>query len=92
MTPTLEIFRVDVNTVKGVNQLKGAHVKLVQVRGDCNDGKACPSLYRTDRGSVLARGLKVTDAEALEALGLPDHETVVELPAEMLAEVLRDAE
>lgn len=67
-------------------------MKLVQVRGDCNDGKACPGLYRTERGSVLARGLKVTDPEVLAALDLPEHETVVELPAALVAEVLRDAE
>lgn len=44
----------------------------------------CPSLFRTDRGTYLVQGWRVTDEEALAGLrerGFPEHETVVEIPA-----------
>lgn len=47
----------------------------------------CPTAYKTDRGTYLAQGKKVTDPEVLAALreqGLPDHETAVEIPASLL--------
>lgn len=53
--------------------------KTVQ-SGDTN----CPSLYRTDRGTFVVQGWRVSDPEALAALDLPDHETVVEVPADVL--------
>ncbi|GGJ74729.1 hypothetical protein GCM10010123_00850 [Pilimelia anulata] len=46
--------------------------------------KNCPSLYRTDRGSYVVQGWRVTDAEALAAMDIPAHETVVEIPARMM--------
>lgn len=68
-------------------------MRLELVRSvDCNTEKHCPTLYRTDRGTVLARGWKVTDPATLAALELPDHEGVVELPADLIAEVLRHVE
>lgn len=64
-------------------------MRLERVRGTCNDGKVCPTLYRTDRGTVLVQGWKITDAEALGQLGaLPEGESVVEIPAALVAEVL----
>ncbi|MFI9817560.1 hypothetical protein [Saccharothrix variisporea] len=47
----------------------------------------CPNLYETDRGTYLVQGSRVTDEEALAVLkerGLPDYETVVEVPKELL--------
>lgn len=49
----------------------------------------CPALAETDRDSYLVQGTKVTDAEALAELakhgnGIPDHETVVEIPKALL--------
>lgn len=44
----------------------------------------CPSLFATDKGTFVVQGWKVTDPEALTTLrelGLPDHETAVEIPA-----------
>ncbi|MFI6320735.1 hypothetical protein ACIBG8_24575 [Nonomuraea sp. NPDC050556] len=55
--------------------------------GSTSDGGACPNLYETDRGTYLVQGEKVTDPAALATLrarGLPDHETVVEIPRELL--------
>ena len=62
---------------------------LELLRGDCSDGKTCPAMYRTDRGTVVIQGLAVTDPEALRQLRLPGGEQAVEIPAEMVAEVLR---
>jgi hypothetical protein len=47
----------------------------------------CPNLYETDRGTYLVQGSIVTDEQALAVLrerGLPDHETVVEIPKALL--------
>jgi len=39
-----------------------------------------PTLYRTDRQSWVVQGWVVTDPDALEAMGIPDGETCVEIP------------
>lgn len=49
----------------------------------------CPSLYRTDRDTFVVQGWRVTDPEALAQLDIPPHETVVEVPVDVLAEVAR---
>jgi hypothetical protein len=43
-----------------------------------------PSLYATDRGTLVVQGWRITDAEALDALEIPDHETAVEIPVALL--------
>lgn len=51
---------------------------------DSRDGE-CPTLYRTDRGTIIVQGYKVTDPEALADLrDLADDETVVEIPEKLL--------
>ena len=55
--------------------------------GTTSKNGGCPTLYATDRGTVVVQGVKITDDEALAALraqGLPDHETAVEIPAALL--------
>lgn len=55
--------------------------------GSTSDGGACPNLYETDRGTIVVQGSRVTDPDALAILrarGLPDHETAVEIPRELL--------
>lgn len=59
-------------------------MKLTLVAGACNDGKTCPAVYRTDRGTRVVRGYVVDDPEALAALDLPPGETAVEVPVELL--------
>ena len=41
----------------------------------------CPTLYATDRGTIVVQGWKVEDAETLAQMAIPDHETVLEVPA-----------
>ena len=43
-----------------------------------------PRLYATDRGTFVVQGYKVEDAETLGQLRIPGHETVIEIPAELL--------
>ena len=56
--------------------------------GTTSNSGSCPNLYATDRGTYVVQGYRVTDPDALAALherGLPEHETVVEIPAELLS-------
>ena len=58
-------------------------MKLRKLAG-CSGG-TCPTVYGTDRGTYVVQGARVTDPEALAAMELPEHETLVEVPAELLA-------
>jgi hypothetical protein len=49
----------------------------------------CPSLYRTDRGTFVVQGWRVSDPEALAQLDIPPHETAVEVPEDVLAEIAK---
>lgn len=57
----------------------------IRFLGSTSDDGQCPSLYETDRGTIVVQGQQVTDPEALEALRhvLPG-ETFVEIPKELL--------
>ncbi|WP_345732053.1 hypothetical protein [Cryptosporangium minutisporangium] len=64
----------------------GLFVKLT-FRGTNSSHGSCPSVYETDRGTLVIQGWRVTDSEAIAALterGLPAHETAVEIPMELL--------
>jgi hypothetical protein len=43
-----------------------------------------PRLHATDRGTFVVQGYKVEGAETLAQLRIPDHESVVEIPAELV--------
>ncbi|TDD10458.1 hypothetical protein [Nonomuraea diastatica] len=53
--------------------------------GSTSDDGQCPTLYETDRGTIVVQGDQVTDPEALAQLRdvLPG-ETFVEIPRELL--------
>jgi hypothetical protein len=60
-------------------------VEVVRViRDNCTDGKTCPTLADTDRGSCVVVGKVVRDPEALAGLGIGDDEMAVEVPASLL--------
>ncbi|GAA3540655.1 hypothetical protein GCM10022419_020950 [Nonomuraea rosea] len=58
--------------------------------GSTSEAGACPTLYETDRGTIVVQGLQVTDAEALGDLrDVLDGEGAVEVPRELLTEIAR---
>jgi hypothetical protein len=58
--------------------------------GSTSEAGACPTLYETDRGTIVVQGLQVTDAEALADLrDVLDGEAAVEVPRELLTEIAR---
>jgi hypothetical protein len=52
--------------------------------GTSSGTTGCPSLYETDRGTFVVQGWRVSDVEALSQLDVPGHETVIEVPRELL--------
>jgi hypothetical protein len=52
--------------------------------GTTSDNGGCPTLYATDRGTFVIQGWKVDDAEALGNMDIPNNETAVEVPRELL--------
>jgi len=67
--------------------MKLTFIRKTALSGDSN----CPSLYRTDRGTFVVQGLRITDPQTLAQLNIPGHETVVEVPADVLAEIAATA-
>jgi hypothetical protein len=58
--------------------------------GSTSEAGACPSLYETDRGTIVVQGLRLTDPEALADLRhVLDGETAVEVPRELITEIAR---
>jgi hypothetical protein len=49
-----------------------------------------PTLYATDRGSYIVQGYVVTDPTILAPLDLADDETLVEVPARLMAHLDKD--
>jgi hypothetical protein len=69
----------------------GAHGRILMkvtvirvIRGDCADGKTCPTLADTDRGTCVVVGKVVRDRDALAMLGIGNDEMAVEVPASLL--------
>jgi hypothetical protein len=65
------------------HELRSPDMKLTRLPGTCKNG-TCPTVYETDRGTYVVQGYVVTDAEALTALGLPSGEAAVEIPRDLL--------
>ncbi|WP_326678891.1 hypothetical protein [Streptomyces sp. NBC_01237] len=51
----------------------------------CENGD-CPTLYATDRDTLLVQG-EVPDGHGL---AIPAHETLVEIPMELIRKAIRD--
>jgi len=58
-------------------------MKLTFLGSESDTGDS-PTLFSTDRGTFVVQGWRVTDAEALDAMTLPAHETAVEIPSSLL--------
>ncbi|GAA4560180.1 hypothetical protein [Planotetraspora kaengkrachanensis] len=58
--------------------------------GSTSESGACPSLYETDRGTIVVQGLELVDHDARGDLRhVLDGETAVEVPRELLVEIAR---
>lgn len=62
-------------------------MKLTLLHDSCPNGRSCPRIYATDRGTLIVQGSLVLDAEVLAELELMEHETAVEIPRWLLPEV-----
>jgi hypothetical protein len=47
----------------------------------CQGGR-CPAVYETDRGTIVVQGARLACGD--RPPGVPDHEELVEIPAELL--------
>jgi hypothetical protein len=45
-------------------------------------GGGCPAVYETDRGTVVVQGARLARSDRPD--GVPAHEEIVEIPAELL--------
>lgn len=57
--------------------------------GTSSGGGGCPTIFVTERGTLVVQGTTVTDPVALETMaargnGIPAHESAVEIPAALL--------
>ncbi|MFI9553162.1 hypothetical protein [Nonomuraea endophytica] len=63
-------------------------MQLTRLASDCPDGYTCPTISKTDRGTIAVQGyMLATDDSA--SLSVPDGECVVEIPVEVLLEAAR---
>ncbi|MER5500055.1 hypothetical protein ABT096_23015 [Streptomyces sp. NPDC002561] len=60
-------------------------MKVTKLVSTC-DLKDCPTIYATDRGTLLVQGEIPTD----HGLRIPPHETLVEIPMELVQKAIRD--
>jgi hypothetical protein len=63
-------------------------VKLTRIAGDCPDGVTCPTVYLSDRGTVVVQGYTLA-ADDLAQITLPQGEGAVEIPLSLLKEASR---
>jgi len=63
---------------------KSINLKLVTTLCGSN---TCPTVYRSDRGTLVIQGYSVSAAHA--GVDLPEGEMLVEIPADLLAEAAR---
>ena len=61
---------------------------LEVIAGVCATG-SCPTVYRTERGSLVIQGYDVSAAAA--GVDLPEGESLVEIPLDLLLEAARRA-
>ncbi|AXE27281.1 hypothetical protein C0216_04315 [Streptomyces globosus] len=59
-------------------------MKVTKLVSTC-DLKDCPTIYLTDRGTLLVQG----ETPAAHGLDIPRHETVVEIPEQLIFDLIR---
>lgn len=60
-------------------------MRLTLLTDPCEHGQ-CPALYATDRGTVVVQGGRVAHGDVPG--GVPGHEEVVEIPADLLRQAV----
>lgn len=60
-------------------------MKVTKLVSTC-DITDCPTIYATDRGTLLVQGATPAD----HGLRIPVHETLVEIPMELIRKAIRD--
>jgi hypothetical protein len=75
------------NPCSGSSCAEEAVMKIVGKLAGC-DIKGCPTVYATDRGTLVIQGY-VLDPAATRQLTLPTGESAVEVPADLLLEAAR---
>lgn len=63
-------------------------MRLARIAGNCPDGRTCPAVYETDRGTIVVQGDAIP-ADELTQITLPDGEAAVEIPVALLEEAAR---
>jgi hypothetical protein len=58
-------------------------MKLTFLGSDSWDGNS-PTLYATDRGTLVVQGWNLTEESVAQLRNLPDHEGAVEIPFGLL--------
>lgn len=66
-------------------------VRLIRKTGESATDTTCPAVFATDAGTFAVVGRKITDAETLAQLNVGDDEYAVEVPADVLPELLHAA-
>lgn len=63
-------------------------MKLTQIAGECSNRRTCPTVYTTDRGTLVVQGYTLS-TEDLAEINIPDGESAVEIPLSLLQEAAR---
>lgn len=51
----------------------------------------CPALYRAENGNYVVQGWRLDDATRANLRDLADNETAVEVPADVIADILAES-
>jgi hypothetical protein len=63
-------------------------MELTPLTEGCADGRTCPGVFATDRGTVIIRGCALAGGE-LAQVTLGDGEIAAEIPVRLLLEAAR---
>jgi hypothetical protein len=63
-------------------------MRLERIAGDCPDGRTCPTVYATDRDTVVVQGYAIP-AHELTQIVVPEGEAAVEIPIALLEAAAR---
>jgi hypothetical protein len=76
--------RDDDDRATSVNAAPERQAVKITFLGKVSTPNDSPTLYETDKGTLLVQGYIVTDPEALANMRVPDGETVVEVPKQLM--------